>query len=855
MPTLKQQQYAWLEAGIDTREDYTAAGSGSSGVHTRSSTGLYYNGTDFVGAAVNELRSEEEIEVWYSTDFTTSVEQTITFSALEKGLLLEPQRTNVFPTSNADGYFTETKCTFVTTAATADIINGTDPLLLTLNGGYGFHRVNTTGITLSDSTDYCLSMFVYQTDTPNTMIEMYKDGSNAFGVSFDPVGLTAYPLYKYANTTVNNIGVIKYGSTGWYRVFASFSTASGASSGFYFTATSPTHAQEWNSDGSTIVFAQWQVELGNFPSSPIITSGATATRNADSILHDYDYPVGDDGKTLGFTWSHYYPKAATNVLTTATAAAGEFEATIQTDSSGNLDLSVKDSGASAVTAEHTFATGDEYADRITQLDFESDDQIGFWEDNTQVGSSAAHSIATTDILADGQFTIEGFGGRIHKLAIDDPSGQSGNYSYLQLALPDYNGATALTGSGTLTIAGLTQAIGAAILNGSGTLTIQGLTEAIGAAILNGDGALTVDGLATAFGASVFNGSGTLTAQGLAEAIGAAILTGSGTLTAQGLAEVIGAAALNGSGSLAVDGLTQAIGAAIIASDGNLTVAGIAEAIGAAALNGSGTLTIAGLTEAIGAAILNGSGSLTVAGLTEALGASSFIGEGTLGATGTTVVASSVSISGDGTITVEGVSGITGAAAINGSGTIGVDGLTEALGASSFLGGGIIVGSGITIVAGSVTFEGSGTILPEGITIVTSSVAISGATTIDASGQTVALGTVTIDGSGTLIIDGTTEAIGAAAFDADGTFSINGTILFGGNVIITGSGNLGVDGLTEAIGAVALDAEGNFIVRGRLVSRPPYERIYYISDEDRTYYIAKDDRSFDIENEDRTYEIR
>lgn len=441
MATLQKHQQAWLEAGIDTREEYNSGG-GSSGVHTRTSTGYYWNGTNIVSAVAGELRSEEEIDVYFSDDNTVQSNTIAYNKTVPKGLLLEPQVTNELPYSNAVTSWSTVAASYAD-SGTAGLVSGENYMVITDSGGTGNHYVRYS-LTLPTG-DQCFSLLVKEVHSD---IGLQLDiGNSPYSTVYVNIADNVFEVVSNASGALKTFGVIKYGTTGWYRVFVGVNDSGSGLVQMAMTRYAPstdTFTASYLATGQTIQVGSIMVEDGVlFPTSYIPTSGSTATRNADSILHDYDYPVGDDGKTLGLTWSHYYPKAATNVLTTATSATGEFEATIATDASGNLDMSVKDSGATAVTAEHTYASGDEYSDRITQLDFESDDQIGFWEDNTQVGTSAAHSIATTDIFADGQFTIEGFGGRIHKLALDDPSGQSGNKSYLQL-IAIYNEAIAET---------------------------------------------------------------------------------------------------------------------------------------------------------------------------------------------------------------------------------------------------------------------------------------------------------------------------------------------------------------------------------------------------------------------------
>jgi hypothetical protein len=135
------------------------------------------------------------------------------------------------------------------------------------------------------------------------------------------------------------------------------------------------------------------------------------------------------------------------------------------------------------------------------------------------------------------------------------------------------GAAALTGTGSLSAAGVHQGRAAAALTGAGTLASGGRQDVHAAAALTGTGSLSATGRRIVpDGASLF-GTGSLSASGKRTRFGAAALTGAGTLAASGVRRRSGAAALTGAGSVSAAGVVTHTAAAALHGRGGLMATG------------------------------------------------------------------------------------------------------------------------------------------------------------------------------------------------------------------------------------------------------------------------------------------
>jgi hypothetical protein len=135
--------------------------------------------------------------------------------------------------------------------------------------------------------------------------------------------------------------------------------------------------------------------------------------------------------------------------------------------------------------------------------------------------------------------------------------------------------------------------------------------------------------ATYSGSAALTGTGSLTAAGIPAAAGGVTLTGTGSLTGAGVPAPTGAPALTGAGSLTLAVVPRAAGPVTLAGTGALTLAVVPRPAGPVTLAGTGTLTAAGVPAPAATVPLTATGSLTTTGAPAVGGAVSLTGAGTL----------------------------------------------------------------------------------------------------------------------------------------------------------------------------------------------------------------------------------
>jgi len=129
--------------------------------------------------------------------------------------------------------------------------------------------------------------------------------------------------------------------------------------------------------------------------------------------------------------------------------------------------------------------------------------------------------------------------------------------YVTLAVIPANvtlyGTASLSGTGSLTSAGVRTSLGAATASGTGSLTAAGSRQTFGTATASGTGSLSASGVRTAYDSAFPTGVGALTASGVRTTLGAVDASGIGSLSATGTRTVPAQASLDGTGALAASG--------------------------------------------------------------------------------------------------------------------------------------------------------------------------------------------------------------------------------------------------------------------------------------------------------------
>jgi hypothetical protein len=188
-----------------------------------------------------------------------------------KGLRIEGARTNLVTSSNAFATFAATNVT-VTAADTADPSGAVTAAKLAKSANAAAN-VALTGITVSSGSTYAASCYFRAGTLTKAQLRVYDGASVDVGILVNlATGAVSTSSGSPAASGIEAIG------SGWYRAW--FAAALAASSvGVYVYPDDPAQA---SSGYVHAVFAQ--LELGGFPSTPIVTTGTSATRSAETCI-------------------------------------------------------------------------------------------------------------------------------------------------------------------------------------------------------------------------------------------------------------------------------------------------------------------------------------------------------------------------------------------------------------------------------------------------------------------------------------------------------------------------------------------------------------------------------------------
>lgn len=193
----------------------------------------------------------------------------------------------------------------------------------------GNHYLQTTGgvtVTLAATTQYTISAFIKDgVGTRNASIGGYYYGdSKAYRAYFDPTDGS----YLWQTGGIDDYGSEAYGN-GWYRCWIKITTV--LTGGFQLRAriVSGTTISYAGDGSSSILFDYYQVEAGSFPTPPIETTGASASRT--TTLMRYPYSTDVFNQTSGFNYIDVTPTTAQ-----ADLSATDEGITSVADSSTNL---------------------------------------------------------------------------------------------------------------------------------------------------------------------------------------------------------------------------------------------------------------------------------------------------------------------------------------------------------------------------------------------------------------------------------------------------------------------------------------------------------------------------------------
>jgi hypothetical protein len=196
-----------------------------------------------------------------------------------EGILREEQRTNYLTYSNdfAQSVWTKTNCDVFPNVGPQWQV-GVGATKIVENTANNFHDISIAISGLADNTVHTLSAYVAPAGRTQVLLAAWrKDGTDAYAV-FTLSGDGA------VNTAVRTLSTAITRAGSFYRCEITFDSLSGASTPSAVIRLISGGLSSYTGDGSSgIYLAHAQLEAGAEATTPIFTTGAAATRSADSI--------------------------------------------------------------------------------------------------------------------------------------------------------------------------------------------------------------------------------------------------------------------------------------------------------------------------------------------------------------------------------------------------------------------------------------------------------------------------------------------------------------------------------------------------------------------------------------------
>ena len=266
------------------------------------------------------------------------------------GYLAEGARTNEIIQSEdlTDAAYSLVRTTINADADTApDGITSADEILETAVTNT-FHVDQDVNAVAAGET-WVFSVFVKQLNNDYVELEVVDNG----------VPLLAYGIFRFSTeaftttTGVAGSGVEKIGTTGWYRIWISFTATAGATLATIriWTNTDGTHRQSYAGNTSNGVKA-WglDVEEGAFPSSYIPTTTAAVMRNADNL-------GGNDATWMNVNGGVFQCKWRRDHIATGTEVCFRVESETQPNDAPLFQIQTGSSNGQAAIQPRTAAEG------------------------------------------------------------------------------------------------------------------------------------------------------------------------------------------------------------------------------------------------------------------------------------------------------------------------------------------------------------------------------------------------------------------------------------------------------------------------------------------------------------------
>jgi hypothetical protein len=202
----------------------------------------------------------------------------------DRGVLIEGSRTNLLTYSQEfdNGAWGKTNAT-ITANSTAAPDGTITADTFTDNATSGLHRLITASTSWTSGTAYTASIFA-------------KAGTSSFIQITFPTGVLSTNPYANFDVSAGTVTASGGGGTGritalangWYRCSLTATADGTATTGMIFYRSpdgTSTYAPSYSGSSTTIFIWQADLQAGAFPSSPIVTVAAAATRAADVLSY------------------------------------------------------------------------------------------------------------------------------------------------------------------------------------------------------------------------------------------------------------------------------------------------------------------------------------------------------------------------------------------------------------------------------------------------------------------------------------------------------------------------------------------------------------------------------------------
>jgi len=270
----------------------------------------------------------------------------IDFQGNTKGaLLLEPQRSNLFPYSNnyTSGWSVANLTITQNAGISPENINNASKIIASSNGTFSYVYDQLTG----GNSQYTISAFV-KADGRNIVWLYIESGTSQGTIYFD---LSDESMQVVSGTEGTPIGTITKMSNGWYRITHTSDTitlSSGSGIGISDSKGSPVTT----TDGTNgVLIYGLQIEAGSYATSYIKTEGSAVTRVAETCEGaDVSNIISNQG-TLYIEFDYLKE----------TFSSGQYIFALGTDSNNVIWLR-KESGANTSTARIRTSSNNQYTE-------------------------------------------------------------------------------------------------------------------------------------------------------------------------------------------------------------------------------------------------------------------------------------------------------------------------------------------------------------------------------------------------------------------------------------------------------------------------------------------------------------